>query len=478
MQNFFKNSILVLFFLAPLLSYGTRLSAQNSYNIKVKINGFDKDTLYMGYHYGDKQFLKDTAIAAKDRTFVFKNNKKLNSGIYLFIMPPNNEFVQVIIDEKQTNFSIEVNKADPYRDYKIKGNDDAELFFKYMTYLSDKRKEAEGFQKLKETDKKISDEKLDKLDKEVREYQKNLVTKFPKSITSLIVKSAQDIDIPEYKGAPADKELTQYLFYKEHYFDNVDFSNPALMFTPVLPQKIDYYIEKLTPQHPDSINISLDKILKLAEKNEEVYKYFLIQFVNSYLKSNIMGMDAVVVHLSDKYLKTGKADFIEKEQLDKIIKNADAGRNLLIGMKAPDLTCFDSVGKKFTLSQIKAKYKIVVIWEPDCGHCKKSIPIIDSFYQIYKPKGVEVFAICHKGASDIKKCWDDIKARKLNWINVVDPFQTSRFSSLYNAVTTPQVYIMDENMKILAKNIPAEDLAKVFDQMILEDAKKLKTEKE
>ncbi len=478
MQKYFRTFIFFFFVPVFLLLQVINLDAQNDYHIKVKINGFDKDTLYMGYHYGDKQFLKDTAVAGKDKTFVFKGNKKLNSGIYLFIMPPKNEFVQVIIDEKQTIFSIEVNKDDPYRDVKVKNNEDAELFAKYMTYLSDKRKEAEGIQKLKDTDKKTADEKLDKLDKEVRDYQKNITSKYPKTVTSLIIKSAQDVDIPEYKGKPEDKEMTQYLFYKEHFFDNIDFSNPALMFTPVLPQKIDYYLEKLTPQHPDSINISLDKILKLSEKNNEVFKYFLIQFVNNYLKSNIMGMDAVVLHLSDKYLKTGKADFIEKENLDKIIKNADAGRNLLIGMKAPDLTCFDSVGNKYTISQMKSKYKIVVIWDTDCGHCKKTIPVLDSFYQIYKTKGVEVFSICHKGPSEVKKCWEDIKARKLNWINVVDPFQTSRYMSAYNATSTPQLYVLDENMKILAKNIPAEDLGKVFDQMILEDSKKMKEAKE
>ena len=65
---------------------------------------------------------------------------------------------------------------------------------------------------------------------------------------------------------------------KEHFFDNIDIADPCMLRGPVVFQKVDYYINKLTPQHPDSINVAIDYILNKVKDSPEVFKFFAIHF--------------------------------------------------------------------------------------------------------------------------------------------------------------------------------------------------------
>ena len=44
------------------------------------------------------------------------------------------------------------------------------------------------------------------------------------------------------------------------------------------------------------------------------------------------------------------------------------------------------------LHKIEAPFTVLFFWDPDCGHCKKSMPKMLEFYDDFKDKGVEVFA--------------------------------------------------------------------------------------
>ena len=73
---YFLPAIVFLFsflFLLPSLA----ISQKIGYQIKLKIDGFEKEELYLGYFYGDKQYLKDTAYVEPDGQFYFEGNEKL-----------------------------------------------------------------------------------------------------------------------------------------------------------------------------------------------------------------------------------------------------------------------------------------------------------------------------------------------------------------------------------------------------------------
>jgi hypothetical protein len=65
-------------------------------------------------------------------------------------------------------------------------------------------------------------------------------------------------------------------------------------------------------------------------------------------------------------------------------------------------------------------------------------------------------------AADIKKeseKWKKyIRDQKLDWINLADPNMRSNFRYEYNIETTPQIYILDGQKRIIAKKLDVEQI--------------------
>jgi len=107
---------------------------------------------------------------------------------------------------------------------------------------------------------------------------------------------------------------------------------------------------------------------------------------------------------------------------------------------------------------IKSKYTILFIFDPDCGHCRKETPVLVDFYNKSKTKlDVEVFAV--SADTSLVKMKDFIKEFKMPWITVNGPrTYVGNYQELYDAVTTPALYILDRKHKIIGKKVPVEKL--------------------
>jgi thiol-disulfide isomerase/thioredoxin len=447
------------------------------YEIKIKLTEYKQDTLYLGYPTGAQQYILDTAVVDKKTGYhTFKSKKKLPPGIYLIVMPPDNQYFQVMISENDQNFSLAASTTDPYKTGIIKNSKENDVFFKYMNFIASLSKEAKAMQqemKADSTKRAAIMQKLGGFDKKVKDYQLNLIKENPNTTVGMLIHASMQLEVPEFKDSK-DRRMEQSMYYKEHYFDNFEMGNPALLRTPVLYPHITEYIEKWTVQHPDSIAISIDKVLDLVKPAKETFQYYYIHFLNDYAKNKIVGFDAVYVHLAKKYIESGQVDsFIDKAQREKILANANKLYPILIGKKAPNVTMFLQDSSRMSLYDVKSKFTILYFWDPDCGHCKKSAPHVVDFYKKYKDKGVKVYCVCSKSPSKIGKCWDAIKERDMGeWINVIDPYQLSRYSKLYNTEVFPKLFILDENKNILSKDIGSEQLEEIMNRLILDEQKK------
>jgi thiol-disulfide isomerase/thioredoxin len=490
MKKDFAKLLLTGLFLSIFHFLAFAKNEGDGYEIKVKLAGFTKDTIFLGYQLGNQSYIRDTALLDKTTGFfTFKGKEKLKPGIYLVVTPPDNQYFQIMVNEQEQRFTLVTSIEEPYNKATLKDSKDNDLFFGYMRYLSDKRKEAEAASAMKSRDSVKAVEMLKNLDKEVKAYQNNLVTKHVGTVTALLIKTAVEVDGPTFEDIKDknERELAMYYYYKQHWFDNFEMANPALLRSPVLFQRIDYYIEKLTPQHPDSVSQSLDRILELVKPNKETFQFYFVHYLNQFAKSKLVGFDGIYVHLAKKYIETGETDsFMEKDNKDKIITNANKLFPILLGKKAPEITvfkqdtAFTEKSQPISLYSLKSKYTVVFFYAPDCGHCQKQSPDLVEFLKKAKGKNmdVKVLAVCtyvNSNGNKMPECVKYIQEKGFgDFINTMDPFLISRYKQLYNVETTPAIFVLDENKIIRSKSIEAKQLEDVMDFIIQEDNQKLK----
>ncbi|MDO8365398.1 MAG: DUF5106 domain-containing protein [Saprospiraceae bacterium] len=477
-----------ILFLFSILSYSTLLADNGpGYKIRVKLENYASNELIIGFHYGEKQYVKDTALLGADGFFTFEADTLFPAGVYLLVLKPDNNFIQILLDDKNQQFTVTTDVKDSVNKMKVKGSPDNEIFYEYLGYLNRQRPIADTLRaQLSRAKGNMADStrlanKILDIDKAVKKAQQDLIVKNPNTMAAKIVKAAIEPEVPDFKGEEKDVAKKKFYWLRNHFFDNIDIADPAMLRSPVLHGKIDYFITKLTPQHPDSVNAALDFLFRnlQGKHNNENYKYYLIHYLNFYAKSNIVGFDACYVHIANEYYCRGQAAWTKKEDLEKICDNARRLAPILIGRIAPNITVMDRNNQPHALWDVDADYTVLFFWATDCGHCKKAAPHMVEFAKKYKDRGVKVFAVC-TGVVTTKEdsntpekvndaCWKSIEEKEFSddlFFNLYDPYIRSKYKTLYDVQTTPQVFILGRNHEILMKRIGAEQLGEVMEQVM------------
>lgn len=473
MRSYFSVTVLLMSFL--LSNIHGFAAPTDAYSIKVKVHGV-KDTLcYLGYHFGDKNYLKDSVKADSKGNFEFKGKEKLDGGIYLVILP-GKKYFEILISKEQ-NFSLELDTSDFIETMKVKGSVENTMFYDYQRFIVVKGKAVDSLKtklnavKHNDDSTKLIKAKLEKIDNEVVDYKKNFMKEHPDLFLAKLFKTMQEIDIPEPPKLPDGKvdSLFRYIYYKTHFWDNIDFSDDRLVRTPLYHNKLKQYMQNMTMQIPDSINKEADFVVEKARASKDIFKYTVWYITTTYETSNMMGMDAVFVHMAEKYYTAKQAFWVDSTTLYKINDRARILKPLLIGKVAPNLTMKDTSGVYQVLHNVRAKYTILCFWDPDCGHCQKVVPKLDTLYKTIKSKGVEVFAVCTEVEMDKWKKF--IREHHLNWLNVADPTFETNFRHIYDISSTPIIYILNDKKEIIAKKIGVEQINEILEMKWKENKK-------
>lgn len=148
-------------------------------------------------------------------------------------------------------------------------------------------------------------------------------------------------------------------------------------------------------------------------------------------------------------------------------KNTPSGRIMLQriqrmekvsqGRKAPDFTLQDLAGNNVTLSQVKAKVKIVDFWASWCGPCRLNNPSLKRIYSQYHDKGLEIISV---SLDNVKERWEKAVSQDgLPWINVSSlKGWKCDVARTYDVKAVPAIFILDAENHIMATNIRGEAL--------------------
>lgn len=446
-------------------------TAKDGYNIRVKIDGYENDTCILGYRLGKKTYVKDTLITRNDKGgWLFKGDEALKGGIYLILTKPENLYFEFLIpnDEEQKNLSL-YTKLDAGKDLsknlKIEGSVDNKAFLDYLKFLSKTRgkdvklgKSIES-EKDAEKKKKLQEERV-ALGGSVKEYQLSLIEKHPNYLSSKLIAASLQPEVPkEYDRAQG------FYYYRAHYWDNFDWTDPRLIRTPIFKDKLEFWTEKLSVQVPDSVIAGVDFVLSNALKggNKEIFQYAAAEYLNKYAKTKVICMDAVYVFLGEKYYCAGHASWVDSAQLEKICENVATLKPLQCGLYAPNVRLKKLDGTPVNLHEVKAKFTALYFWDPDCGNCSKTTDKLVPVYNKYKDMGFEIFGVCSKSWKDIDRCKEKVKDKGMDFINTSDEsYPLAVAKKMYDIKVNPYLVLLDENKKIMWKRIDPKQLEDIL----------------
>ena len=205
-----------------------------------------------------------------------------------------------------------------------------------------------------------------------------------------------------------------------------------------------------------AIQEEFGKIVEAAQAKElELIKANSDSYVAAFVIASAMGQ-MEYEQLKERFALLGenaKASTQGKAIADQIAKLEQTA----VGQVAPNFTVTTPEGESISLYDIKGKVKLVDFWASWCGPCRGENPNVVALYKEYQPKGLEIFGV---SLDNNKEAWvKAIADDGLIWKHGSDlKGWQSEPAKLYSITGIPATLLLDENNKIIAKNLRGEAL--------------------
>lgn len=476
--------------------------------IRIKVLGQADTTVHLIKYFGKGLYYADTA-KIKNGEVVF-NGAKQKPGILGLLLPGQQYFEFIYNNEEIWLETSGTTGADYTKNLIVKKSIENKIFIPYVNYITAKKTEAgklgEDRAKFTSNDKTYVEigKQIDKINDEVLAYQKNLIANNPQMLVAKIVKMSIDIVIPDAPkndlGAIIDSNF-QFNYFRNHYWDNVDLKDDRLVNNPIFHNKLEYYFSKnMMIQHWDTVIYHAFQFCDRLNPKSRTFEYCVGWITQNFGKSQQMGMDKVYYHMLDRYYCSKNAEgkhpsfWVDESKYEELCKDLNIKLGICLGEKAPNLILKDTSDTKWiNLYNLSEEYTILYFWDPECGHCKTITPKLAKLYrEKLKSRNVAVYAVGKAIDKDFEAWKKFIRDNDLDFINVAvtdslykiakknaeslvptypgeqgkpTTLESLNYQATYDIYSTPKVFILDKDKKIIAKSLSMSQIEDLLDNL-------------
>lgn len=208
-----------------------------------------------------------------------------------------------------------------------------------------------------------------------------------------------------------------------------DFDGPTDE-NPILAAQIDFYFDKMVAPLPDSITLEISRLIEKTENNTDLRDFILWHLLERYRYPEYMSQDQVFVWLYDQYFSQLEIKDLNETNLALIQEKAERLRRLALFNVAPDIKLGDSID----LQSIENNFTVLFFYDHDCDLCQQEMQDLDSVVAQHP---------------EITKLAIDMNT---------DDVQVDVLYDLYDIETTPLIYVLDRDKRIIAKKIQARQI--------------------
>ena len=292
----------ILFISLFVFAFNAR--STGGYDIRINLKGCSDSMVYLVGYRWDQQFVVDTCKNFKNGQIVFKGNKDLDKGMYILVSQATAVIFEFFVNDSQ-KFTVN-------GDISVVGSKDNELFFTYLKYVGAKNndfakvmEQAKG--KNKEDSTKFVTEKVRNFSAEAKKFDEEYMQKVKGTFVYdfMNLKTEKEpASVPKASNGRPDS-IYSYYYYKNHFFDGIDFKDDRILRTPLFDDRIKSYFDRVILMHPDTMIKEIDKLLAKCDTSTMIYKQLVGYFTYKSEQSKLIGFDKVFVHMGDTYIMSG-----------------------------------------------------------------------------------------------------------------------------------------------------------------------------
>ncbi|MCG9910440.1 MAG: thioredoxin family protein [Flavobacteriales bacterium] len=434
-----------------------QVNYQGNFDISFSMPELGGKQIFLAYPLMGKTYISDTVSLDA----AGKGNLKttIEKGVYYVVYPPDNNYFQIMLDN-EPKFVVKADINRIPQSLSFTGSPQNTRFYAHLNKTERLKQIADSVNQLKTIAQTRKNTLLDSIQNRFEIITGVFSSQYKGTLATEVVRLSQR---PPYKEGKTDNEKVQMFdTYKQEFKKLLVLDDPRLLRTPDFYERITTYLDDLTVQQGDSVSAAVDFLLNKAVKDKEVFKVVLVDLLNKYAKSNKIWGEDVYCHLALKYYATGKADWIEKETLEKIVTNARQIEPTRIGKEAADFSFLDLFGNRNSLYNRNGDYLVLFFVNDNAKNNESEIKELVKAHDALQ-NGTKQIQFLTFWMSPANKENQEAFYAKYNmygkWFYNFTPENVEDVKQHYNLKTYPRIVIIDKNKTIVYKKISADIIA-------------------
>ena len=413
-----------------------------SYSISLCMNGGSNVPVILAVQQGEYVIPVDTLSPDNQGCVRFEGDTPLEAGQYVFVQNNKRLFNFLISGpgEVKLSFSARLEEGRTL-EVQAEGSEENNAYLRFNRFLQEHYARAnEILEQASDPEKALAD--VERLESTIREYTDFLAREYEGYMLGII---ANNVFTPE--AAQAETAI--------RYLDNIDFTDPRILNTSILPLRLKEYFTGILPPLPDSLIFHADRILK-GDIHPKVKGYVARYLFTLFFTSEIMGMESAAVHMAETWLLADPTLCPDPDLTGEMEAFVRFNKQCLLGMKAQELNLPDVHGRMQSLHKTEAQYTVVFFFEDNCPACSSELLKLTRFAKENNDPYVKYFAVYTQDNKDILTRYAAYFPS--NWTTVWDPDFSSGFHEKFNVRSTPRIYLLDKNKTIIGRDLNTETL--------------------
>lgn len=209
---------------------------------------------------------------------------------------------------------------------------------------------------------------------------------------------------------------------------------------------------------------TIDTVCGRIFSNGDLYKRVADELYLYLASADSYAMQQGSVYLAEKYI-IARASLWNDEHYIMQLKEAVRAFNMnRPGERAANLHLVNEGGASVSLWDIGGKYKLLYFFKPDCAVCNETTALLKDLEKRYAD-ALDCRIIAVNTARDRDRWIKYIIENDLDWINLWDDTKSSVIFENYFLKEVPQIYLLDADNVVLAKNVTPQDLEYLFEML-------------
>jgi peroxiredoxin len=436
-------------------------------SITITLDGVQAGDTALLKAYRPKQKTVDTCIVREEGQLSFHSDTLLPVGMYCIGI--GDRTLDFFLSEGEPqSFSIQYNLDEGLASAQFTGSPENQALAGYLRFMREKQMQRQHLQQRIQSNGEHADSlallnaQMETLVREVKNKWAEIETAHSGKLIALFISSIREPEPAPFMVADSSANIDSlrqdyyYTFFRDHFFDNYQFSSPYLLQMPFYSQALTtYFTRLLKPEKQETIE-QMARLMEKLKDNKPLYRYTVRELYDLYKNVPYPELEGLYLEVGGNYI-VDRPEMWDSAYVDKVAFNIKLAAMNPVGSQTTDLKLNDMTGNAMSLYDVQAAYTVLYFYNPQCGACAEITPKVHTAYQKYKNKGVQLFAVYVDRDKDMWMKYV-MENKYLDWINVWDADETAGIYSKYDLHAIPMIYLLDKDKVIIEKDLSHNNL--------------------